>query len=208
MVKPCKPRQSVSTLIADGYFCGANQCPSPNVNARPTGGDISLLVIHNISLPPGKFGGGFVQQFFCNQLDPTLDPYFAEIAAMRVSSHLLIERTGCVTQFAGFNQRAWHAGQSIFAGREDCNDFSIGIELEGTDNIPYTSQQYLALAEVSAALMLTYPSITPERIIGHEHIAPKRKTDPGAAFDWAYYVELTSRKSKELNQQTNKELPA
>jgi AmpD protein len=208
MVKPCKPRQLVPTLIADGYLSGANQCPSPNVNARPKDDDISLLVIHNISLPPGKFGGGYVQQFFCNKLDPNQHSYFAEIAVMQVSSHLLIERTGCVTQFVDFNKRAWHAGQSIFAGRKDCNDYSIGIELEGTDNIAYTSQQYSALAEVSAALMLMYPSITPERITGHEHIAPERKTDPGAAFDWAYFAELTLSKSKALNLQINKELPA
>ena len=194
---------AVAPVILDGYLKGANQCPSSNFNTRPEGCGISLLVIHNISLPPGQFGGGFVQPFFCNKLDSEQHPYFAEISALQVSSHLLIERTGCVTQFVDFNQRAWHAGLSTFAGREDCNDFSIGIELEGTDNIPYTSQQYSALAEISAALMQVYPGITPERITGHEHIAPGRKTDPGAAFDWPYYrraLELAVCKNKELNK--------
>lgn len=186
--------------ILDGYLSGAHQCPSPNFNERPPGCSVSLLVIHNISLPPGQFGGGFVQPFFLNQLNPCDHPYFADIAAMQVSSHLLIERTGCITQFVDFNQRAWHAGLSVFDGCDNCNDFSIGIELEGTDDIAYTSEQYRALVEVSAALMQQYPLITAERITGHEHIAPGRKTDPGAAFDWDNYFRLLKGRIDEIKQ--------
>lgn len=186
--------------ITDGYLSSAHQCPSPNFNQRPTGCPVSLLVIHNISLPPGQFGGGFVQPFFLNQLNPHDHPYFSEISAMQVSSHLLIERTGCITQFVGFDQRAWHAGQSIFEGCDNCNDFSVGIELEGADDIAYTSEQYSALAEVSLLLMREYPLITLERITGHEHIAPGRKTDPGAAFDWNNYFRMLENSAMDENK--------
>lgn len=162
----------------------AHKVPSPNFNPRPDNTPISLLVIHNISLPPGEFGGGYVQQFFQNQLDANLHPYFATIASLQVSAHLFIERDGKVTQFVAFDQRAWHAGTSSFDGVVNCNDYSIGIELEGTDRLPYTNEQYAALAKVTRQLLLTYPTLTPERITGHEHIAPGRKTDPGPAFDW------------------------
>lgn len=181
---------SASNALNFGHLKSALQCPSPNFNSRPLNSEINLLVIHNISLPPGQFGGGYVQSFFQNQLPAQDHPFFASIASLQVSSHLLIERGGEVTQFVSFNDRAWHAGQSSFMGSENCNDFSIGIELEGSDDIPYTAEQYAALAETTDLLMQAYPGITTERITGHEHIAPGRKTDPGPSFDWDYYFSL------------------
>lgn len=166
-----------------GWFSGISHCPSPNFNQRPLG-EISLLVIHNISLPPGQFGTGKVQEFFCNRLDAQAHPYFREIAGMRVSAHFLIGRDGAVTQFVSCLDRAWHAGISSFAGREGCNDFSLGIELEGTDDLAYTDLQYAALARLVRALQVHYPQLCRERICGHSEIAPGRKTDPGPAFDW------------------------
>lgn len=166
-----------------GWFSGISHCPSPNFNQRPLG-EISLLVIHNISLPPGQFGTGKVQEFFCNRLDAQAHPYFREIAGMRVSAHFLIGRDGAVTQFVSCLDRAWHAGISSFAGREGCNDFSLGIELEGTDDLAYTDLQYAALARLVRALQVHYPQLRRERICGHSEIAPGRKTDPGPAFDW------------------------
>ena len=173
--------------IIDGWLDGAEQCLSPNFNQRPENTVINLLVIHNISLPPGEFGGGYVQHFFQNKLDASQHPYFATIAELKVSAHLFIERDGKVTQFVPFDARAWHAGSSSFAGVADCNNYSIGIELEGADNIPYSDAQYLALEKVSRQLLLTYPKLTPERITGHSDVAPGRKTDPGSAFDWQRY---------------------
>lgn len=172
--------------ISQGRILEAQWCPSPNYNQRPQSpaGAVSLLVLHNISLPPGQFGGGYVQQFFQNQLDAQAHPYFTEIADLQVSSHLFIERDGTLTQFVNLNDRAWHAGQSNYQERSNCNDFSVGIELEGTDELPYTDKQYERLLEIVRALMAEYPQITPYRITGHEHIAPGRKTDPGTAFDW------------------------
>lgn len=146
--------------------------------------DISLIVIHNISLPPGEFDNGCVEQFFCNQLDHRSHPYFGEIEGMKVSAHFLIDRQGQVIQFVPLHKRAWHAGVSSFKGRDACNDFSIGIELEGTDTEPYTCRQYRSLIALTRTLMQTYPQITAERIVGHSDIAPGRKTDPGLAFDW------------------------
>ncbi len=169
-----------------GWVAGITHCPSPNCNARPTG-EVSLLVIHNISLPPGQFGTGKVQQFFQNQLDPTEHPYFQEIAALTVSAHFLIERDGAITQFVSCAERAWHAGVSCFAERSGCNDFSLGIELEGTDDAPYSEAQYAALIALTRLLQQAYPQISAERICGHCDIAPTRKTDPGPAFDWARY---------------------
>jgi AmpD protein len=173
---------------ASGWLSGTEHCPSEHFNMRPEGGDISLLVIHNISLPPGQFGSGCVQRFFCGRLDHAAHPYFSGIAGLRVSAHFLIERNGSVTQFVSCLHRAWHAGQSSFAGRDDCNDFSIGIELEGTDDQPFTDAQYESLLELSQALTRAYPLITRDRITGHEHIAPGRKTDPGPFFDWHAYL--------------------
>lgn len=169
--------------IEQGIVRPALWCPSPNCSARPIGQDISLLVIHNISLPPGEFGGGFVDAFFQNKLDPSRHPYFATIANLQVSAHCFIDRAGGVTQYVNLADRAWHAGVSQFEGRENCNDFSIGIELEGTDDLPYCSRQYDALVGLTAAIMAVYP-ISRQRIVGHCTIAPGRKSDPGPAFDW------------------------
>ncbi|PCM50535.1 1,6-anhydro-N-acetylmuramyl-L-alanine amidase AmpD [Pseudomonas fluorescens] len=171
---------------ASGWCHGVQVCPSPNFNERPAG-EISLLVIHNISLPPAQFATGKVQEFFQNRLDVTEHPYFAGIADLRVSAHFLIERDGSVTQFVSCLERAWHAGVSMFEGRETCNDFSVGIELEGTDDLPFTDAQYQALITLTRQLQTAFPAITGARICGHSDIAPGRKTDPGPAFDWAGY---------------------
>ncbi|AHG42678.1 N-acetyl-anhydromuranmyl-L-alanine amidase [Pseudomonas syringae CC1557] len=171
---------------ASGWCAGVQHCPSPNFNARPDG-EISLLVIHNISLPPAQFKTGKVQAFFQNRLDITEHPYFAGIADLRVSAHFLIERDGDVIQFVSCLDRAWHAGVSSFHGREGCNDFSIGIELEGTDEQPFSEAQYHALIDLTRQLRKAFIEITPERICGHSDIAPGRKTDPGPCFDWARF---------------------
>nr|WP_232358737.1 1,6-anhydro-N-acetylmuramyl-L-alanine amidase AmpD [Paraneptunicella aestuarii] len=154
---------------------------------RPKDVQPSVLVIHNISLPPGQFGGGYIQDLFTGKLDPDAHPFFAEIAHLRVSAHCLIRRTGDIIQFVNFNQRAWHAGVSQFQGNAGCNDFSIGIELEGTDIKPYTEEQYQRLVVLSSAIMDQYPEITLGRIVGHNDIAFGRKTDPGVSFDWCQY---------------------
>ncbi|WP_044872142.1 1,6-anhydro-N-acetylmuramyl-L-alanine amidase AmpD [Pseudomonas sp. LFM046] len=169
---------------ASGWCQGISHCPSPNFNCRPQG-EVSLLVIHNISLPPGQFGTGKVKEFFQNRLDPDEHPYFQGIRDLKVSAHFLIERDGAVTQFVSCNERAWHAGVSLFEGRENCNDFSLGIELEGTDDQAFTELQYAALISLVEQLRCAYPAITPARICGHSDIAPGRKTDPGPKFDWA-----------------------
>ena len=171
---------SQSSLLMDTPYV-----PSPNCDDRPDPDDISLIVVHGISLPPGQFGGPFVEQFFTNRLDPVIDPFFDEIKDVHVSAHLFISRNGEIIQFVPFDKRAWHAGQSLFEGRECCNDFSIGIELEGTDDGGYTASQYAQLAAAIAAIVQAYPSITQDRIVAHSDIAPGRKTDPGPSFDWA-----------------------
>lgn len=176
--------------IQGGWLDQAIHCPSPNFNQRPVDLPISLLVIHNISLPPGEFGGGNVEAFFQNRLDVTQHPYFASIVQLQVSAHLLIDRQGQITQFVSFNDRAWHAGQSIYQGVENCNDYSIGIELEGTDDLPYSEDQYKSLAKVARQLLANYPKLTLDRIAGHDQIAPGRKTDPGQAFDWVHFRSL------------------
>jgi len=173
--------------LQSGLITQAKQCPSPNCDARPDVGGITLLVIHNISLPPGDFGNGHIEAFFCNQLDHQHHPFFSEIAGVKVSAHLLIDRSGKLIQFVPLHQRAWHAGVSCFENRGRCNDYSIGIELEGTDDTPYTSLQYDTLIDVTRLIMKRYPAITQERITGHQTIAPERKTDPGPAFDWQRY---------------------
>lgn len=159
--------------------------PSPNCDSRPEGMQCDLIVVHGISLPPGEFGGPGITQLFTNRLNPDEHPYYAGIAKAEVSSHLLIRRDGQVIQYVPFDRRAWHAGKSSWQGRERCNDFSIGIELEGTDDVPYTDAQYDVLAEVIARLQDQYPALRPEHITGHSDIAPGRKTDPGPSFDWA-----------------------
>ena len=182
--------ESGSGAGSPDWFPGARRLPSPNQDARPEGEQVSLLVIHGISLPPGEFGGGWIDALFTNRIDPEAHPYFRRLAGLQVSAHLLIDRRGRLTQYVPFGRRAWHAGQSRFDGREACNDFSIGIELEGTDRVPYTAEQYACLARVSRWLMQRFPAITRERIVGHCHIAPGRKTDPGPAFDWHRYRRL------------------
>lgn len=144
-------------------------------------------MVHNISLPPGQYGGPAIEDFFCNRLNPDAHPYFKTISGMQVSSHVLIRRDGHCVQFVSLLERAWHAGRSAFDGCPECNDYSIGIELEGTDDDPYTAAQYDALAELTVFIMKAWPAITPERLAGHSDIAPGRKTDPGPAFDWTYY---------------------
>ncbi|UTW02398.1 1,6-anhydro-N-acetylmuramyl-L-alanine amidase AmpD [Amphritea atlantica] len=179
--------------IEAGWLNGAEHYPSPNFNQRPDTEQPRLLVIHNISLPPAKFGGGYIRDFFLNRLDTAAHPYFETIASLQVSAHLLIERSGHLLQFVGFDQRAWHAGQSQYCGADNCNDFSIGIELEGTDTIPYTEQQYRQLARVAAALLAYYPEMSAGHITGHSDIAPQRKSDPGPAFNRDYFDRLLKR---------------
>lgn len=181
---------TVITIDQSGWLRPARHCPSPNYGARPVDAAISLLVVHNISLPPGEFGNGCIEQFFTNQLNPDAHPYFATIAAMRVSSHLLITRAGELVQFVSLYDRAWHAGRSCFAGVDECNDYSIGVELEGTDTLAYTEAQYQALARLTKTLLRHFSALTPERVAGHCDIAPGRKTDPGDAFDWSRYNAL------------------
>ncbi|KDM92720.1 1,6-anhydro-N-acetylmuramyl-L-alanine amidase AmpD [Photobacterium galatheae] len=177
----------VLTINSEHWLAQGRHVPSPYYDVREDEQDISLLVIHNISLPPGQFGGPYIEQLFTGTLDPAEHPYFAEIHQLRVSAHCLIRRDGEVVQFVPFHARAWHAGRSEFDGREKCNDFSIGIELEGTDTLPYTSAQYDTLTALTRALQTAYPKISRTRITGHEFIAPGRKTDPGLAFDWRRY---------------------
>lgn len=167
---------------ASGRMADVPFLPSPHCDERPEGVQPDLVVVHGITLPPGEFGGPWIDDLFMGRLDPAAHPYFAEIAHLRVSAHLLIRRDGSVTQYVPFHQRAWHAGASSFDGRDRCNDFSIGIELEGTDDIPYERAQYAALVEAVTALHQAYPTLN--ALAGHVDIAPGRKTDPGPAFDW------------------------
>jgi AmpD protein len=176
--------------IESGWLASAKRVESPNADCRTDETDISLLVIHNISLPPGQFGGPHVEQLFTNGLNPAEHPYFADIAHLKVSAHLLIDRLGQVTQFVPFHRRAWHAGVSEFEGRSACNDYSIGIELEGTDLLAYTESQYQCLSKITQNLLAYYPQLSKERIVGHSDIAPQRKTDPGIAFDWDQFRAL------------------
>ena len=162
----------------------AAQRHSPNQDARPDGAEIQLVVLHGISLPPGEFGGPEIDALFTNTLDHDAHPYFAEIRGLEVSAHLLVRRDGSVTQFVPLNKRAWHAGESCFRGAHCCNDFSIGIELEGEDETPYDDRQYEALEALLPAIFDAYPAITAREIAGHCDIAPGRKNDPGPAFDW------------------------
>lgn len=169
--------------LKDHWIVEARHCLSPNQNERPVADDISLIVIHGISLPPGQFGGPYIDALFCNSLDPADHPYFAEVAGLQVSSHFLIRRDGELVQYVPCDRRAWHAGRSHWQGRDNCNDFSLGIELEGTDHDPYTSAQYARLNELLNLLQRHY-GIPPQALAGHDQIAPGRKTDPGPTFDW------------------------
>ncbi len=168
-----------------GLLKTARQCPSPNQDDRPEGSKVDLLVIHNISLPPDEYGGPWIEQLFLNRLPADHHPYFRQIHQLRVSAHLLIRRDGELVQFVPLHKRAWHAGASYFDGRTGCNDFSIGIELEGSDETPYTPEQYNVLADTIRLIQREFPGITRERITGHCNIAPDRKSDPGPAFDWS-----------------------
>jgi N-acetyl-anhydromuramoyl-L-alanine amidase len=170
--------------VNSGLMRGAKQVASPNFDDRPPGVEADLIVVHGISLPPGEFGGPWIDRLFTNTLPLDMHPYFAEVGALRVSSHLVVSRDGRATQFVRFTDRAWHAGVSCYQGRDACNDFSIGVELEGVDTLPYEAAQYQTLAEIVAALCEAYPSLSPDRLVGHSDIAPGRKTDPGPAFDW------------------------
>ena len=173
-----------------GLLTSANYISSPNCNQRPEAIDINLLVIHNISLPPGQFGGEDITRLFTNMLNSDAHPDYRDLEGLQVSSHLLIRRDGTAIQYVPFHQCAWHAGNSSFQGRHHCNDFSIGIELEGTDTQAYTFEQYQQLCIVSRMLMQTYPGISLDRIVGHCDIAPGRKTDPGESFDWALFRQM------------------
>lgn len=175
-----------------GILSCATYNPSPNQDERPANTVVDLLVIHCISLPPGVFGGSEVTQFFLNQLDVNQHRYFQTIGHLKVSSHLVIRRDGEVLQFVPFHKRAWHAGESSFQGRQKCNDFSIGIELEGLDTIPFTQRQYAQLIACTQAIRKLYPAITLDNIVGHADIAPGRKTDPGPLFEWQTYRDALS----------------
>lgn len=184
-------RERAATTRADlevesstGWLVPVRRVASPNCDPRPMGVDTDLIVVHGISLPPGEFGGPWIDQLFTNALPPDEHPYFAEIAQRKVSAHLLIDRRGTITQYVPFHLRAWHAGPSCYEGRNACNDFSIGIELEGSDAIPYEERQYHVLAQVIGVLCRAYPRLSPARLAGHSEISPGRKTDPGPAFDW------------------------
>ncbi len=170
--------------VSTGLIAAARQVKSPNCDDRPPGTGPELIVIHGISLPPGEYGGPWIDRLFANTLPPDEHPYFAEIQHLRVSSHLMIDRAGLLTQYVPIHRRAWHAGRSHWRGRNECNDFSVGLELEGTDDESYDDRQYEALAAVIAALQEAYPALADGWIAGHADVAPGRKTDPGPAFDW------------------------
>ena len=172
-------------VAPDGWIDAARRIHSPNCDARPVEASVELLVIHNISLPPGEFGGDSIERLFTNRLDPDAHPYFKSLAGVRVSAHFLIDRAGELTHFVACGERAWHAGASRWRGRERCNDYSVGVELEGTDLITYTDRQYARLAALTRALLVAYPI---RSIAGHSEVAPNRKTDPGPGFDWARYL--------------------
>jgi len=178
-----QPRPRFTVDPATGLLAAARQRNSPNQDERPPGATPELIVVHCISLPPGEFGGPWIDRLFHNRLQPSEHPYFAQIIDLRVSAHLLIRRHGELLQYVPFHRRAWHAGESSWCGRTRCNDFSVGIELEGTDDGDYNAAQYRRLAACIRALCRAYPGLSPERIVGHSDIAPGRKTDPGPGFD-------------------------
>lgn len=176
----------------EGWWAHATPCPSPNHNERPAGTAVSLVVLHSISLPPGEFGGDAVQQLFCNQLDCDAHPYFERLRGLRVSAHFFVRRDGAVMQFVSCERRAWHAGVSRWRGRENCNDFSIGIEIEGLEGGLFEGAQYDSVARLLRALSRRYALAD---VTGHEHVAPGRKHDPGAGFDWPLLRRLLRRRS-------------
>ena len=173
--------------IKSGWLTEVEKHPSPHFSSREPGNEVNLLVIHNISLPAGKFSGNYISDLFLGCLDCNADESFTDLLGVRVSAHCLIRRNGSIIQYVSFNDSAWHAGTSSFNGRQQCNDFSIGIELEGTDTTLYTSEQYQELIHLTHCLQREFPAIIADNIVGHCHIAPERKTDPGQAFDWQYF---------------------
>lgn len=173
--------------VGRGEVVGARQLPSPNQDARPAGATLDLIVVHGIGLPPGEFGGPWVERLFLNTLPPDAHPFFRTLEGLKVSAHVFVRRDGAMLQFVPFHARAWHAGLSSWQSRTACNDFSIGIELEGADEVPYEPVQYEVLAALIAALNAAYPTLAPEAIVGHSDIAPGRKTDPGPSFDWGHF---------------------
>ncbi len=181
------------TLLQKGLYKEAQYVPSPNCDERPLGSVVKLLVVHGISLPPKEFGGPYIGQLFTNCLCPAVHPYFKQVAHLRVSAHVLIRRTGAMVQYVPFDKRAWHAGASEWRGLSGCNDFSIGIELEGADDVSYEPEQYQELVRLSRALMECYPDISLQNIVGHSDISPHRKTDPGPAFDWVRFKTQLER---------------
>jgi AmpD protein len=176
--------------LPHGLLDGARQCPSPNCDQRPDGVEPGGVILHGISLPPGEFGGDEIEALFTNTLDWDAHPYFDGIRGLRVSAHLLVRRDGEIVQFVPFSARAWHAGESQFRGRARCNDYTIGIELEGEDETPYDDRQYLTLGNALGALFAAYPALSPRLLAAHSDIAPGRKTDPGPAFDWLRLYDL------------------
>ncbi len=195
----------MSADFQDGWWLAAQRYDSPHYDERPDPADITLLVIHNISLPAGQFGGPHVSDLFTARLDYNADPSFAGLRGVKVSSHFFIRRDGRVLQYVSANARAWHAGRSAFQGREKCNDFSIGIELEGTDSTPFEPAQYRSLATLTLALQQHYPL---QDVQGHEHIAPGRKTDPGVLFDWSQYQQIWREIRRETCLQTGSPVSA
>lgn len=181
-------------ISEDGWCTSAFRYDSPNYNARPAGMPVELLVVHNISLPAGQFGGPHVSDLFTGRVDYNADPSFADLRNLEVSAHFFVRRDGRLVQYVSCNDRAWHAGVSQFQGRANCNDFSIGVEMEGTDNVAFSSEQYTVLAELAAALQNRYPL---RWVTGHEHVAPGRKTDPGPCFDWTRFDALLKEKAGE-----------
>ncbi len=187
---------------ASGLARGLRQVLSPHWDARPSGQLPELIVVHGISLPPGRYGGPWIDQLFCGNLPPAADPYFAQIAGLRVSAHALVRRDGRIVQYVPFHHRAWHAGASSWCGRSACNDFSIGIELEGTDTDSYEDAQYESLAALLHGLLDAYPTLAPDRLVGHDEIAPGRKTDPGVSFDWPRLRRLVAHRPTGTTQKT------
>lgn len=185
--------------ISSGWLTQVEHLPSPNFSPRELDQDISLLVIHNISLPAGQFGGTYISDLFLGQLDCNAHVSFSDLKGIEVSAHCLIRRDGCVIQYVSFNDKAWHAGVSSFNNKERCNDYSVGIELEGTDDIPYTAEQYQQLIALTLCLQDQFPAIMIDNVVGHCDIAPIRKTDPGPVFDWQYFRQCLTEQATRNN---------
>lgn len=175
---------------SSGLVHPADHVASPNCDQRPAGAEIDVLVVHCISLPPGRYGGSYIEQLFCNSLDPAQHEYFAQICHLTVSAHFLVRRDGALIQFVPTHLRAWHAGECAYRDRKNVNDFSLGVELEGTDDTAFTDVQYGVLGELTGVLMRAYPALSTSGLVGHSDIAPGRKTDPGEYFDWERYFRL------------------